>query len=54
MPLHAVVYDHVDIIFRLSAAGEVLSKLVGRKGVNAALHTFGARRPRDEPSAPGA
>jgi two-component system chemotaxis response regulator CheB len=54
MPLHAVVYDDVDIIFRLSAAGEVLSKLVGQKGVNAALHTFGARRPSDEPSAPRA
>jgi two-component system chemotaxis response regulator CheB len=48
MPLNAVVYDDVDIIFRLSAAGEILSKLAGREGVVAALHTSGARRP-DEP-----
>jgi two-component system chemotaxis response regulator CheB len=49
MPLHALVYDHVDIVFRLASAGEVLSKLVGRKGVVDALRTSGARRPRDGP-----
>ncbi|HEX6275725.1 MAG TPA: chemotaxis protein CheB, partial [Polyangiaceae bacterium] len=49
MPLNAVIHDHVDIVFRLSAAGQILSKLVERGGVAAALDTHGARRPESEP-----
>jgi len=49
MPLNAVAYDGVDIIFRLAAAGEVLTKLVDAKGVSSALETRGARRPEDKP-----
>ena len=48
MPLNALVYDGVDIVFRLAAAGEILTKLVGSKGVSAALETRGARRPEDK------
>lgn len=51
MPLNAVAYDGVDIVFRLAAAGEILTKLVNAKGVSAALETRGARRPDDEKSA---
>jgi two-component system, chemotaxis family, protein-glutamate methylesterase/glutaminase len=50
MPLHAVAYDGVDVVFRLAAAGKVLEKLVAAKGVDAALTIAGTRRPRDEPS----
>ena len=49
MPLNAVMHDHVDIVFLLSAAGRILSKLVEREGVAAALDTHGARRPESEP-----
>jgi hypothetical protein len=45
MPLHAVVHDDVDIIFRLAAGADVLTKLVSARGVDAALQTSGARRP---------
>ena len=54
MPLNAVVYDDVDIIFRLAAASEVLTKLVGAKGVSVALETEGTRRPEDKPLTPDA
>jgi two-component system chemotaxis response regulator CheB len=54
MPLHAVVYDHVDIVFQLAAGAEVLSRLVGAQGVGAALETAGARAPKDVPLAPDA
>lgn len=53
MPLNAVAYDGVDIIFRVASAAEVLTKLVGFKGVTAALETRGARRPKDASSASG-
>ena len=49
MPQNAVAYDGVDVIFRLNVAGSVLEKLVGAKGVGAALRIRGTRRP-DEPS----
>jgi two-component system chemotaxis response regulator CheB len=52
MPMNAVAYDGVDIIFHLAAAGEVLGKLVAAQGVAVAASTHGARRPRkDRPSA---
>jgi two-component system, chemotaxis family, protein-glutamate methylesterase/glutaminase len=49
MPENAVKYDDVDVIFNLSAAAEVISKLVASKGVDAAARTHGARRRRDVP-----
>lgn len=49
MPLNAVAYDGVDIIFRLAAGGEVFEKLAGAEGVGAALRIRGTRRPEDEP-----
>jgi two-component system chemotaxis response regulator CheB len=48
MPLHAVVYDDVDIVFQLAAGADVLSKLVSAQGVDAALQTSGARRPAEK------
>jgi two-component system chemotaxis response regulator CheB len=50
MPLNAVAYDDVDIVFRIAAGGEVLSKLVARSGVSAALRTIGARPPGGQAS----
>lgn len=49
MPLNAVAYDNVDIVFRLAAGGEVLTKLVEAKGVKAALATQGARSSKGRP-----
>ena len=49
MPLNAVTYDDVDVIFNLSAAAEVIVKLVESKGVDAAARTQGARRRKDVP-----
>ncbi len=53
MPLHALVYDDVDIVFRLAAGGEVLSTLVAAKGVEGALKTAGTRNPKDRPLVSG-
>jgi len=47
MPQNAVAHDDVDVIFHLSAAAEVISKLVESKGVDAAARTHGARRRKD-------
>ena len=50
MPLNAVNHDGVDVIVNLSAAAEVISKLVESKGVDAAACTHGARRPKPAPT----
>jgi two-component system chemotaxis response regulator CheB len=49
MPRNALIYDHVDLVFRLDGLVEVLAKLVSGQSVAAALGTRGVRpvRPAD-------
>jgi two-component system chemotaxis response regulator CheB len=44
MPQNALIYDHVDVIFRIESLAPLLQKLAGGESVQTAIRSNGARR----------
>jgi hypothetical protein len=43
MPRNALIYDHVDLVFRVETLAAVLTQLASGNSIEAAAHTRGVR-----------